>query len=360
MDAFLEVWRGIKWAFVASAAVATLPATTSFSAEPSNVVLVTLDGVRWQEVFHGIDPGQSTEPNTPVFPFLSGELSKQGPLYGDVLRGDTVTVANKAQNSLPGYQSIMAGATQPCFTNMCGRIKVETLQERLIQDLKLQPEQVATIASWEKISLAVEHVQGSHFINAGNRPLKLESNERSLEINQQQEADTPNWKDARYDKYTFAHAMNYLKSKRPRFLFISLNDSDEWGHKGKYEQYLATLRQHDAWIKELVTTLDELGDYGKQTTLIVTTDHGRGDGNDWNDHGSGYPGSKSVWIYGRSPYSKTAPKSIRAPAAKQNFSHLDIRPTIEATFGLAPKLDGTTTPPGRIIEAIVGPKASKN
>ena len=35
----------------------------------ANVVLVTLDGVRWEEVFHGVDPGQSIDPNPEIFSF---------------------------------------------------------------------------------------------------------------------------------------------------------------------------------------------------------------------------------------------------------------------------------------------------
>ena len=178
-------------------------------------------------------------------------------------------------------------------------------------------------------------------------------------INDQAAKDPPPGKDARRDKYTFAHAINYLKAKQPRFLYIALNDSDEWGHRGKYDQYIATLRQQDAWIKELVAVLDSMGAYGRRTTLIVTTDHGRGEGNDWGEHGSGYADSGYVWIYGRSPYTQQAPTmKSRAPAATASpgvsFSHLDIRPTIEATFGLEPKLDGVSPLPGHVIRAIVG------
>jgi hypothetical protein len=339
-------------AFVPSSASASSKAPAG---EP-NVILLTLDGVRWEEVFHGVDQGQSVDSNSKVFDFLTHTLAKQGVLYGDKQRGETVRVANKAQNSLPGYQSIMAGATQPCSSNLCGRIRVETFEERLVHDLELKPEQVATIASWEKIANAVEHVEGTTFVNAGNKAFGKPDAE-DAQINQQQAQDSPPWSDARYDKYTFAHAMHYLKAKHPRFLFISLNDSDEWGHKGQYDKYVATLRQHDAWIKELVTTLDSMGAYGKNTTLLITTDHGRGAGNDWGEHGAEYADSGSVWIYGRSPYSRSADLAkARLPASKVVYSHLDIRPTIEATFGLEPKLDGVSPLPGHVIQAIVGGK----
>jgi hypothetical protein len=324
----------------------------------ANVILLTLDGVRWEEVFQGVDPGQSMDANTKIFTFLTGPLAKQGPLLGDKASGERVLVGNRAQNSLPGYQSIMAGATQPCLSNACGRIKVETFPERLVHDLGLKPEQVATIASWENIALAVEHVPGTTFVSAGPEPLAFPGTDRDAQlINDGQKGDSPPWKSARYDKHTFSHALNYLKKKKPRFLFISLNDSDEWGHKGQYDKYVATLRQQDAWIQELVTTIDSMGDYGRRTTLLITTDHGRGDGNDWGEHGSGHSNSGAVWIYGRSPHTLASftPKG-RSLASKREYSHLDLRPTIEAAFGLKPRQDDEASPlPGKVIDAIVGP-----
>ena len=329
------------------------------SAAPApNVILITLDGVRWEEVFRGVDPGQSVDPNPQIFPFLTGTLAKQGVLFGNHGRGETVRVGNSHQNSLPGYQSIMACTTQPCGSNLCGRIPVETFPERLLHDLNLKPEQVATIASWDKIANAVEHVEGTLFVNAGNRALKIDGdpiNDADAALNAAQAKDVPPWKDARWDKYTVGHALEYLKAKRPRFLFVSLNDSDEWGHKGQYDQYVATLRQQDNWIRDIVTTLDGMGEYGRNTTLIITTDHGRGEGNDWDDHGVGYPDSGNVWIYARSPYTEKAPAAqLRTPASAVVYSHLDIRPTIETVFGLEPKLDGVSPLPGHAISAVVG------
>ena len=307
----------------------------------SNVILLTLDGVRWQEVFHGVDEqlsqGKPLGTKT-IFPFLTGTLTKQGMLIGDRQGGDEVTVANPWLNSLPAYQSIMAGSAQPCRSNACGQIGVETLPERLAKVIGGNRRNFATIASWEKISDAAEHVPGTTFVNAGMRALDDGRSDSELEaLNKAQQEDTPPWGNARFDKYTFQHAMRYLKLHKPRFLFISLDDSDEWGHKNNYPNYVSTLRQYDQWIEKLVSTLDEMGDYGKATTLIVMTDHGRGDGEDWKEHGSGYPSSKFTWFYIRSPKTITASSasggrslaSIRRP-----FSHADIRPTIEALFEL--------------------------
>ena len=52
------------------------------------------------------------------------------------------------------------------------------------------------------------------------------------------DATTP-WYFARFDKSTWARAMSAVE-KRPRFLWISLNDADEWAHRGSKDNYQNT------------------------------------------------------------------------------------------------------------------------
>lgn len=300
-------------------------------ASAGNVILLMLDGVRWQEVFNGDKKG-------PIFTHLWDDYRREGVIFGDVDRGTGMTVSNGAYVSLPAYQSIMAGTTQPCSGNGCGRIKVETVQERVQRELNLQKGAVATIASWEKIPHAVEHTEGATFVNAAFQ--KLDDGEFDPEfnaINEAQAKDVPPWGGARYDRYTWAHSMRYLKKHQPRFMFVSLNDSDEWGHKGEWDRYVATLKQYDAWIAELISQLKTMGDYGRDTTLIVTTDHGRGEGGNWKHHGWLWPSSKNIWLYARRAQAP-GPAENQALFADGNsgYSHVDVRPTIEAALGLEP------------------------
>lgn len=306
----------------------------SYSAgNESNVILLMLDGVRWQEVFHGTDPElDEGDSEQVIFKNLFQDLGANDFLTGDKTMGNEMSVSNDVYISLPAYQSIMAGYTQSCLSNSCGRISVETVGERILREMNLSKYQVATISSWNKIPHSVEHIEGKTFVNAGQTPLLDETNDpETAEINRRQMADAPPWHDARLDKYTFAHAMNYLKKHQPRFLFISLNDSDEWGHKGHYKNYVSSLRQYDEWIASLIKTLQQMGEYGKSTTLLITTDHGRGDGKNWKHHSALYPASEFIWLYGRNPLLKG-----HQGVLPQNYTHIDIRPTIEATLGLSP------------------------
>ncbi|MEO5970256.1 MAG: alkaline phosphatase family protein [Bdellovibrionia bacterium] len=326
-----------------------------------NVILLMLDGVRWQEFFHGSDPLLDLGVNEPkIFKYIKSTIGNGSFISGDRKNGSEATISNTRLISLPAYQSIMAGKTTACKFNSCGRISVETLQENILTKLNLQKTEVATIASWDEILNAVEHQEGRTFVNAGVREVRegvVDST--TVLLNKKQKEDSPSW-DGRKDEYTFAHAINYLKNNKPRFLFISLNDSDEWAHKGNYPQYISTLKGYDDKIKNLFDTLNEMDDYGRSTTVIITTDHGRGNGNSWGGHGTGTPESKYIWIYGRNPGknlmngSNKTSKSNRVEqkngVGAGGYTHLDIRPTIEKLLGLAPlQCEGC----GKVIQELI-------
>lgn len=284
------------------AAVAQVPPVAEpagVEVPPGNVVLVTLDGVRWQDFLDDKpDRFLADGDRAPTMPVFWARLAAQGALYPHM------SVSNRATLSMPAYQSIFAGFRQPCADNDCARVSVETFPERLVRE-GVPRAQVATFASWEKIPRAVESREGATFTDAGEAG------------------------HTRLDADTFPRALAYLKANKPRFLFISLNDTDAAGHAGDYAAYLAAMRRDDGWIADLCATLDAMGSYGKSTTLIVTTDHGRGVLWDWVHHGH-RPWAKRVFLWARGPY---ATKGLTGAGGE----HADLRPTIESLLGLAPK-----------------------
>ncbi|MGK5089605.1 alkaline phosphatase family protein [Bdellovibrionota bacterium FG-2] len=344
---------------------ATVPAAGWLDPSIANVILVTVDGVRWQEVFRGLDPDlgatlsaeeSAASSVAPFFEWLKGKALTEGFLWGNVDRGDDVRVANPSWKSLPAYQSIFAGATQACISNSCGRVAASTLQERLVDaaGADFSHDEVVTIASWSKIALAVESVEGKAFVNAGIKDLFDGGDDEELAaINRDQAKEVPSWSDARFDRYTFKHALRYLKRHEPRFLFISFDDADEWGHLKKYPEYIKSLRFYDQAMKTLVETVDSMKDYGESTTIILTTDHGRGSktasDNEWPSHGSGFAGSDRVWIYGRNALTRSKPALSKAGPGRP-VTHLDIRPTVEALFGLKPQ------GPGKVVSELIANK----
>ncbi len=300
-------------------------------------ILVTLDGVRWQEVFQGTDPGLGRTRGAPTLPVLLRK-SQSTLLVGDPRRDVELTIANGSSLSLPGYLTLLSGKKTACATNKCGRVTVETLPERLVRELRLSARQVATIASWEVLAKAVERVAGATFVNAGQTPLQDgHSDARSRRLNRLDQADSPlRWRRARFDAYTFAHALRYLRIHKPRYLHIGLNDADEWGHLGDYPAYVKTLRRYDGWLRQLVATLGGLGAYGRGCSLLVTTDHGRGMGAAWTGHRQS-EAARRVWLWVHGPLAKR----LEAPPKGARHTHLDVRPTLERLFGLVP-CDGCT------------------
>ena len=273
-----------------------------------NVILVTFDGVRRQEFFGDRpDPDLDKADTAELFPRFWSQRAAEGVVYGNPKNKDVFSVSNASIVSLPAYQSIFAGSPQPCRNNDCGRIGVETFPERFVRELGLPKEQVAIFASWSSIALAVEHKPGTVAVDAGKGG------------------------GTRRDAETWPVALAYLQTKRPRFLYISLNDSDDQGHAGDYGAYLASLRTYDRWLDELLTKLDGMGDYGKETTVLVTTDHGRGTGKDWRNHNALRPKAALVFLYARGPG-----VSPGKPSRDWN-SHADIRGTVEKLFGIEPR-----------------------
>jgi arylsulfatase A-like enzyme len=65
---------------------------------------------------------------------------------------------------------------------------------------------------------------------------------------------------------------------------------------------LESAHRSDALIAELWALLQELPEYRGTTTLLITTDHGRGVGSrDWQHHGSDVAGSDNVWLAAMGP-----------------------------------------------------------
>ena len=63
------------------------------------------------------------------------------------------------------------------------------------------------------------------------------------------------------------------------------------------EGYFEYLHLADRLLGDLWDTLQSLDQYRDRTTLIVTTDHGRGlQGSDWAEHDLAIPGSEDIWV----------------------------------------------------------------
>jgi hypothetical protein len=88
---------------------------------------------------------------------------------------------------------------------------------------------------------------------------------------------------------------------------------------GRYDQYLHAAHQVDVFLKELWETVQKHPQYKDTTTLIVTTDHGRGDPpRGWRDHGAKVAGSEAIWIAVMGPDTPALGERAKIPAVTQS------------------------------------------
>jgi phosphopentomutase len=99
------------------------------------------------------------------------------------------------------------------------------------------------------------------------------------------------------DAFTHFKAMHYLKKNKPKALYISYGETDEFAHEGAYNHYLDAAHQFDAWVGEIWDFVNSDPDYKGKTTLLITTDHGRGDANkyQWTSHGEKVKDCYQIW-----------------------------------------------------------------
>lgn len=313
-----------------------------------NVIFLTLDGVRYQEFFSGkTDRELSQGKDEKLFPLLWSKNANKGVVFGDPFQGNSMRVANNVGISYPAYLTMFNGSfNRQCESNhhvpSCPKNWLETFPERLIREKSIARDQVAVFASWDRIEDAVWSGKEKFVVNAGlyeyTDPQFPKAHDQVNQLQRTMFGPHPAKREERPDNLTWQHAMIYLKNHKPKFMYIYLLDTDTAGHQGRYDRYTHFINQSDKWIDELLTTLSKMGEYGKKTTLVISTDHGRGVGREWANHGSSlsaasFESSKKVWAVIIGPHTP-AKGLIKHPP----YSHINLRPTMERLLGLRPYL----------------------
>jgi len=306
----------------------------------TNVIFITIDGVRWQEFINNRpDKLLMHGDHAPIFKFLWDQKEKgNGVIVGNRHKKDRMTVSNIHNLSLPAYQSIFLGEATDCASNDCSSVSKETFLEKIKDELELDETQMGVFASWNRIGRAIEKTKGNIHSNIEFQKYidPLYPNDEVFNwVNENQFKDVPLWHGSRFDKYTYALALRYLELHHPKFLYLSLVDSDEWGHLSDYYNYIQTLRQYDHWLEQLFERVKRIKGYGENTIIIVTTDHGRGKSRLlWPHHAAVIPSSKYVWMYLWDSNGVLSQMKKNGEIDLKKMEHNDIRPMIESFFNL--------------------------
>jgi arylsulfatase A-like enzyme len=274
-------------------------------------------------------------------------LVPAGVLVGSGAGGSDVSVTNPYRVSYPGYAEILTGEAQPAITgNDPVRIPRETVLEFVRRKLDLDVTAVAAFTSWDRFPYIVEHRPGTVFVNAGARPLPDDvANDELSRINAFQARVLQPWETVRLNAFTEQFALAYLEAYRPRFLYLAFDETDEWAHSSRYDRTVQAIRYFDDTLRLLWERLQTLDGYRDKTTLVITTDHGRGrTPDDWTSHGEGVPGAEETWIAVVGPDTPARGLVASEEAIHQN----QIAATIVRLFGLEPGEFNPTA--GRPIE----------
>ena len=333
-----------------------------------NIVLITLDGVRWQEVFSGADKAilnnksfveneKATQDrfwaNSPerrrekLMPFFWGTIAKEGQLYGNHRIGSTVQLTNREWFSYPGYNEILVGYADPAINS---NEKVWNKNVTVLEFLNRQKQfrdKVVAFCSWDVFPYIINSQRSGIPVSAGeDGAVGKNLTERENLLNELISEMPKPFNTVRWDAFTFHLAMEYLQKETHRVIYISFDATDDYAHQGKYDRYLTAANVQDGFMEKLWEWLQSHPFYKNKTTLMITTDHGRGEGHKWTSHGSSVAGADRVWLAVMGPDTPTGGEMRDHPKLFSN----QFAASISAFLGID---YNSIHPVGEIIESII-------
>lgn len=343
----------MKKLFLGLSAILIIATSFAQSIKSENIVVVTMDGLRWQEVFGGADSlltfdtaaTYSTDyvkenfwaptadaRRKKLLPFFWSEIASKGILLGNRQYGNYFNNANPYWFSYPGYNEIFTGFPD---TNVNSNDKIPNKNENVFEYLNKLPEykgKAVVFGSWDVYSYIFNAGRSGLLVNDGYRELtgKLSAGE-DLYNKLQHEMPKIFHAGERVDVATFHLAFEYMKAHRPKLIYFGLGDTDEFAHGGMYDFYLDAAQNTDDWIRQIWEYIQSTPGYKDKTTLLITTDHGRGlakDGN-WKHHGQRIAEASEMWFAAIGPSVKKKGESKEKAQAYQG----QLAATIAAMLG---------------------------
>ncbi len=322
----------------------------------TKVILITLDGLRWQELFTGADPllvanseyvGDTTglkdkfwnenpkERREVLMPFIWKDVAKMGQIHGNRMQDSKVDLTNKMWFSYPGYNEILTGKADDARID--SNDKIPNPNTTILEIVNNDPQykgKVAAFGSWDVFPYIVNEERSGVPVNAGFETAKGDGlTEREIFLNELQPKVPSPWGSVRLDAFTHYYALEKMAKDHPELIYIAYGETDDFAHDGDYDAYLKSANTTDNMIKELWDFTQNNAFYKDNTLFIITTDHGRGTDplETWKGHGSDVKGAGSVWmvLFGKG----VAPKG-EISEDEQLFSD-QIAPTVLEVLSLS-------------------------
>ncbi len=345
--------------------------TTALRQTPQTerVILITIDGLRWQELFTGADPNLIADEEfvddpdalkaafwhddpairrAKLLPFFWSVIAEKGQLHGNRTYGNRVDVTNDYWFSYPGYNEILTGYAD---ARIDSNTKIDNPNVTVLEYVNSLPgfrDSVAAFGSWDVFPYIINERRSGIPVNAGFRQAagdNLTTRERFL--NELQPQIPSPWATVRLDAFTHYYALEHLRKYSPRLLYIAYGETDDFAHDGEYDQYLRAAHRTDGFIAEIWARVQAHPQYRDTTTLLITTDHGRGTQpkEAWKDHGRDTAGSDQIWFAAIGPRTKQLGEIKTLGQHYQN----QIARTVAALLGVNYTSDGKA---GAVINAV--------
>jgi hypothetical protein len=319
-----------------------------------NVVLIVSDGLRWQEIFTGAEedllndkeggswvPEQelrrrywrptADERRKALFPFLWGTIAEHGQLFGNQALGSIARVQNDKAFSYPGYNEMSTGfANDAIDRNDFGPNPNPTVFEWLNKSPDLRG-RVAIYGTWSVYDDIFNKARSGLAMQTGwtlqrkphPDPRDAMLRELFASTTEFDEEDAPN-------SFLQVALLDYVRTGRPRVLFVGYGETDNWAHQGRYDLVLDSAHRFDGFVEQLWNTMQAMPQYRGTTTFIITTDHGRGSGlTEWKEHGAEQQGSQNIWLAVMGPDTPALGERAHVPAVTQ----AQIAATLAAFLG---------------------------
>ncbi|WP_054411245.1 sulfatase-like hydrolase/transferase [Hymenobacter sp. DG25A] len=263
-----------------------------------NVIIVVIDGPRYSETWD----------STSMIPNMATRLKPRG-VFLPNFYNNAFTYTNS------GHVAITTGINQP----------IDNYGEEL-------PQQPSIFQYWRK---ATGKPATSAWLITSKDKLHILGNTLN-----------PEWKDQfmpsmdcgvsgpgsgyRSDSLTLVAVKRILTQYKPNLVLINFMEPDGYAHAGNWANYLRGISRDDLYVMQLYDFLRRTKAYKNNTTLLITSDHGRhlnGISTGFVDHGDNCEGCRHISLLGLGPDFK-----VGRTIAEQH-TLVDIPPTVAYLLG---------------------------
>lgn len=154
--------------------------------QTKNIIIVTLDGFRWQEFYKGADPGivrrqkyvnangisgflheKESERRRLLLPFIWNQVAREGQLYGNRDFDNKVNCKNNHLLSYPGYSEMLVGFSH---RKISSNENIENPHHTVLEAIEKHASfnnEVAAFTTWGAFAYILREAKSDIYLNAG-------------------------------------------------------------------------------------------------------------------------------------------------------------------------------------------------